>query len=219
MIPGGSSGAFRHDDKKWKLRVKHYKTLLPVLASDEIQNVMGMNTVSAGFAAAPIDDPLWVMNVVSSYSAISLDVVFDRGLIGTYHDWCEAFSTYPRTYDLLHLDGLFTAESHRCDMEYVLLEMDLILRLNGGREYGVVMPQGLEIALHCVLEGLTKSLKIWSTCAFGHTAASIHSCYPRRFLACVSSCIQYQHNFLVSVRGLKSLTLEKPSLGIKVCKS
>ena len=26
---------------------------------------------------------------------------------------CEAFSTYPRTYDLLHLDGLFTAESHR----------------------------------------------------------------------------------------------------------
>lgn len=26
---------------------------------------------------------------------------------------CEAFSTYPRTYDLLHADGLFTAESHR----------------------------------------------------------------------------------------------------------
>lgn len=26
---------------------------------------------------------------------------------------CEAFSTYPRTYDLLHLDGLFTAEGHR----------------------------------------------------------------------------------------------------------
>lgn len=27
---------------------------------------------------------------------------------------CEAFSTYPRTYDLLHLDGLFAAENHRC---------------------------------------------------------------------------------------------------------
>jgi len=26
---------------------------------------------------------------------------------------CEAFSTYPRTYDLLHADGFFTAESHR----------------------------------------------------------------------------------------------------------
>ncbi|PKH89675.1 hypothetical protein CRG98_049880, partial [Punica granatum] len=44
---------------------------------------------------------------------------------------CEAFSTYPRTYDLLHLDGLFTAESHRCDMRYVLLEMDRILRPSG----------------------------------------------------------------------------------------
>ncbi|KAG6782575.1 hypothetical protein POTOM_011985 [Populus tomentosa] len=44
---------------------------------------------------------------------------------------CEAFSTYPRTYDLLHLDGLFTAESHRCDMKYVLLEMDRILRPAG----------------------------------------------------------------------------------------
>lgn len=26
---------------------------------------------------------------------------------------CEAFSTYPRTYDLLHVDSLFTSESHR----------------------------------------------------------------------------------------------------------
>ncbi|KAK6934883.1 putative S-adenosyl-L-methionine-dependent methyltransferase [Dillenia turbinata] len=44
---------------------------------------------------------------------------------------CEAFSTYPRTYDLLHVDGLFSAESQRCDMKYVLLEMDRILRPNG----------------------------------------------------------------------------------------
>jgi len=28
-------------------------------------------------------------------------------------DRCEAFSTYPRTYDLLHLDSLFSAESQR----------------------------------------------------------------------------------------------------------
>ncbi|CAM8982964.1 unnamed protein product [Rhodiola kirilowii] len=70
------------------------------------------------------------MNVVSSYGTNSLPGVYDRGLIGVYHDWCEAFSTYPRTYDLLHLDGLFTAESQRCDMKYVLLEMDRILRPN-----------------------------------------------------------------------------------------
>lgn len=30
-----------------------------------------------------------------------------------YCDRCEAFSTYPRTYDWIHVAGLFTAESHR----------------------------------------------------------------------------------------------------------
>lgn len=136
----GTGSSFKRDDSKWKTRVKHYKKLLPALGTDEIRNVMDMNTAYGGFAAAVIDDPLWVMNVVSSYSANSLPVVYDRGLIGTHHDWyatntflslgsllyrihayafdcficrCEAFSTYPRTYDLLHLDGLFTAESHR----------------------------------------------------------------------------------------------------------
>ncbi|MQM16501.1 hypothetical protein Taro_049459 [Colocasia esculenta] len=131
MVPSGNAGAFKHDNSKWKARVKHYKTLLPVLGTDKIRNVMDMNTLYGGLAAALIDSPLWVMNVVSSYGAHSLGAIYDRGLIGTYHDWCEAFSTYPRTYDLLHLDGLFTAESHRCEMKYVLLEMDRILRPSG----------------------------------------------------------------------------------------
>ncbi|XP_062073355.1 probable methyltransferase PMT21 [Humulus lupulus] len=130
-IHGGSASTFKHDDDKWRVRANHYKKLLSAIGTDKIRNVMDMNTVYGGFAAAVIDDPLWVMNVVSSYAANTLAVVFDRGLIGTYHDWCEAFSTYPRTYDLLHLDALFTAESHRCDMKYVLLEMDRILRPNG----------------------------------------------------------------------------------------
>ncbi|KAL1809113.1 hypothetical protein ACET3Z_026103 [Daucus carota] len=126
-----NENTFHHDDSKWKKRVKHYKQLLPAIGTDEIRNVIDMNTIYGGLAAALIDDPLWVMNVVSSYAKNTLAVVFDRGLIGTYHDWCEAFSTYPRTYDLLHADGLFTSESHRCDMKYVLLEMDRILRPNG----------------------------------------------------------------------------------------
>ncbi|PKA45973.1 putative methyltransferase PMT21 [Apostasia shenzhenica] len=131
MIPGGNSDMFRHDQSKWKVRVKHYKKLLPALESDKIRNVMDMNTLYGGFATALIKSPLWVMNVVSPYGPNSLGVIYDRGLIGTYHDWCEPFSTYPRTYDLLHLDGLFTAESHRCEMKYVLLEMDRILRPSG----------------------------------------------------------------------------------------
>lgn len=130
-IQGRSASAFKHDDSKWKVRAKHYKKVLPALGTDKIRNVMDMYNVYGGFAATLIDDPLWVMNVVSSYGANTLAIVYDRGLIGTYHDWCEAFSTYPRTYDLLHLDGLFTAESHRCDMKFVLLEMDRILRPNG----------------------------------------------------------------------------------------
>ncbi|KAI3961539.1 hypothetical protein MKX01_001275 [Papaver californicum] len=130
-VRGGSASAFKGDESKWKVRVKHYKKLLPALGTDKIRNVMDMNTVYGGFAAELVEDPLWVMNVVSSYSENTLAVVFDRGLIGTYHDWCEAFSTYPRTYDLLHLDSLFTAESQRCDMKYVLLEMDRIVRPGG----------------------------------------------------------------------------------------
>ncbi|KAK6947316.1 putative S-adenosyl-L-methionine-dependent methyltransferase [Dillenia turbinata] len=130
-IHGGSASSFKHDNGKWKVRAKHYKKLVPALGTDKIRNVMDMNTVYGGFAASLIDDPVWVMNVVSSYAPNTLPVVYDRGLIGTVHDWCEAFSTYPRTYDLLHVDGLFSSESQRCDMKYVLLEMDRILRPNG----------------------------------------------------------------------------------------
>ncbi|KAL2348817.1 hypothetical protein Fmac_002817 [Flemingia macrophylla] len=127
-VRGTTTSTFSHDSGKWTKRIQHYKKLLPDIGTDKIRNVMDMNTAYGGFAAALINDPLWVMNVVSSYSPNTLPVVFDRGLIGTLHDWCEAFSTYPRTYDLLHLDGLFSAESHRCEMKYVLLEMDRILR-------------------------------------------------------------------------------------------
>ncbi|GAA0152066.1 methyltransferase [Lithospermum erythrorhizon] len=131
QIRGGSDGAFKNDNSAWKVRIKHYKKLVPAIGTDKIRNVMDMNTLYGGFAAALVEAPLWVMNVVSSYAPNTLPVVYDRGLIGTYHDWCEAFSTYPRTYDLLHVDGLFSSESHRCEMKYVLLEMDRILRPNG----------------------------------------------------------------------------------------
>lgn len=86
-VRGGSDGSFKHDDSKWKVRAKHYKKLLPAIGTDKIRNVMDMNTLYGGFAASVIDAPLWVMNVVSSYAENTLAVVYDRGLIGTYHDW------------------------------------------------------------------------------------------------------------------------------------
>lgn len=86
-VHGGSASTFKHDDSKWKVRAKYYKKLVPAIGTNKIRNVMDMNTVYGGFAASLIDDPLWVMNVVSSYAANTLAVVYDRGLIGTYHDW------------------------------------------------------------------------------------------------------------------------------------
>jgi len=44
---------------------------------------------------------------------------------------CEPFSTYPRTYDLLHADHLFThykIYGEGCLLEDIMLEMDRIIR-------------------------------------------------------------------------------------------
>lgn len=102
-VRGNSDGSFKHDDSKWKTRVKHYKKLLPALGTDKIRNVMDMNTLFGGLAAATIDDPLWVMNVVSSYASNTLAVVYDRGLIGTYHDWYHPiFTVYTHIYMYRH---------------------------------------------------------------------------------------------------------------------
>uniref|UniRef100_M8AXX8 Methyltransferase n=1 Tax=Aegilops tauschii TaxID=37682 RepID=M8AXX8_AEGTA len=54
-----------------------------------------------------------------------------RGMFGIYHDWCESFSTYPRSYDLLHADHLFSKLKARCKVLPVLVEVDRILRPNG----------------------------------------------------------------------------------------
>ena len=61
---------------------------------------------SRRFSGALESSPLqvWTMNVVPTIAPNTLPVIFDRGLLGVYHDWCESFNTYPRTYDLLHAD-------------------------------------------------------------------------------------------------------------------
>ena len=47
-------------------------------------------------------------------------------------DRCEAFSTYPRTYDLLHAWTVFSdIEQNGCSAEDLLIEMDRILRPTG----------------------------------------------------------------------------------------
>nr|VDC89791.1 unnamed protein product [Brassica oleracea] len=102
----------------------------------KLRNVMDMKAGFGGFAAALNDHKLdcWVLNVVPISGPNTLPVIYDRGLLGVMHDWCEAFDTYPRTYDFLHASGLFSVERKRCEMSTILLEMDRILR-PGGRAY------------------------------------------------------------------------------------
>ncbi|KAH9309304.1 hypothetical protein KI387_037215, partial [Taxus chinensis] len=96
-----------------------------------IRNVMDMKSGYGGFAAALVDKPVWIMNVVPTDGADTLPVIFDRGFVGVYHDWCESFNTYPRSYDLLHADHLLNKLTLRCNLVDIILEMDRILRPQG----------------------------------------------------------------------------------------
>ncbi|PIA60471.1 hypothetical protein AQUCO_00300166v1 [Aquilegia coerulea] len=126
---------FKAESKYWKeiltryIRVYRWKKL-------KFRNVMDMRAGFGGFAAALVDLQIdcWVMNVVPISGHNTLPVIFDRGLIGVMHDWCEPFDTYPRTYDLLHAAGLLSVERKRCNISTIMLEMDRILR-PGGRAY------------------------------------------------------------------------------------
>uniref|UniRef100_A0A2P2L921 Methyltransferase n=1 Tax=Rhizophora mucronata TaxID=61149 RepID=A0A2P2L921_RHIMU len=99
-----------------------------------IRNVMDMNAHYGGLNAAFLEEKksVWVMNVVPINSHNTLPVIFDRGFAGVLHDWCEPFPTYPRTYDMLHANGLLSQlSSERCGMMDLILEMDRILRPEG----------------------------------------------------------------------------------------
>ncbi|WMV46600.1 hypothetical protein MTR67_039985, partial [Solanum verrucosum] len=75
--------------------------------------------------------PIWVMNVVPVTMNNTLSAIYDRGLIGTFHDWCDPFPTYPRSYDLLHANNLLLTIKVVMKvvlLEDIMLEMDHILR-------------------------------------------------------------------------------------------
>lgn len=132
-VNGVTPEMFQQDIELWKRRVSYYKTVNNQLGqSGRYRNLLDMNANLGGFAAALVDDPLWVMNVVPVEAKVNtLGVVYERGLIGTYQSWCEAMSTYPRTYDLIHANSIFTLYKDRCEMDDILLEMDRILRPEG----------------------------------------------------------------------------------------
>lgn len=155
------------EQNAWKKRVEVYVQKLreaKQMEDDSFRNVMDMNANFGGFAAALHDAqlPVWVMNVVPNSGPSTLKIVYDRGFIGSYHDWyeplfvvtyycciyesflmlilncffwncrCDSYSTYPRTYDLLHAWSVFSDVYNRdCSPTDLLLEMDRLLRPKG----------------------------------------------------------------------------------------
>ncbi|KAK8572289.1 hypothetical protein V6N12_028344 [Hibiscus sabdariffa] len=122
---------FTADYNHWKTVVS--RSYLNGMGIDwsSVRNVMDMKAVYGGFAAALKDLKVWVMNVVPIDSPDTLPVIYERGLFGIHHDWCESFNTYPRTYDVLHADHLFSSIQKRCKLVTVIAEVDRILRPEG----------------------------------------------------------------------------------------
>ncbi|KAF8412319.1 hypothetical protein HHK36_000280 [Tetracentron sinense] len=162
-VEGITAEIFREDTKLWKRRLAYYKVANNQLRQrGRYRNLLDMNSYLGGFAAALIDDPVWVMNVVPTEVKINtLGVIYERGLIGTYQNWCEAMSTYPRTYDLLHANSIFSLYSGRCEMEDILLEMDRILRPEGS----VIFRDNVDVLVK--IKSITGRLK-WDTQIVNH---------------------------------------------------
>lgn len=122
---------FTSDYEHWKTVVSSSYLKGMGIKWSSVRNVMDMKAVYGGFAAALKDLKVWVMNVVPINSPDTLPIIFERGLFGIYHDWCESFSTYPRSYDLVHADHLFSDLKKRCQLTAVIAEVDRILRPEG----------------------------------------------------------------------------------------
>ncbi|XP_016166513.1 probable methyltransferase PMT10 isoform X2 [Arachis ipaensis] len=125
---------FHAESKYWNEIIDSYVRAF-LWKEYNLRNVMDMRAGFGGFAAALHDLQIdcWVINVVPVNGFNTLPILYDRGLIGVMHDWCEPFDTYPRTYDLLHASGLFSIEKNRkkCNMSTIMLEMDRMLRPGG----------------------------------------------------------------------------------------
>ncbi|XP_062075059.1 probable methyltransferase PMT15 [Humulus lupulus] len=134
-VKGVTAEIFQQDRKVWQKRLSYYKSINRKLGQPgRYRNLLDMNAYLGGFSSALADLPVWVMNVVpvNVPKVNTLGIIYERGLIGTYQNWCEAMSTYPRTYDLIHADSVFSLYKDRCKMEDIVLEMDRILRPEGG---------------------------------------------------------------------------------------
>ncbi|KAJ7958995.1 S-adenosyl-L-methionine-dependent methyltransferases superfamily protein [Quillaja saponaria] len=143
---------FTEDSENWRTAVRNYWSLMsPLIFSDHpkrpgdedpsppynmLRNVLDMNAHFGGFSSALLEagKSVWVMNVVPTSGTNYLPMILDRGFVGVLHDWCDAFPTYPRTYDLVHAGGLLSLEAgqqRRCTTLDLFTEIDRLLRPEG----------------------------------------------------------------------------------------
>lgn len=94
MLPGITAEIFLRETALWERRVSYYKTVNNQLGlAGRYRNLLDMNAYLGGFAAALVQDPVWVMNVVPVEAKVNtLGAIYERGLIGTYHSW-QVFSS------------------------------------------------------------------------------------------------------------------------------
>ncbi|KAI3777547.1 hypothetical protein L1987_47347 [Smallanthus sonchifolius] len=136
-IPGISAELFLEDNKLWQKHLNAYKRVNKIIDSGSYRNIMDMNAGLGSFAAA-IDSPKsWDTRALSVKGVGKITSVpqIKKCKKDSSADMCEAFSTYPRTYDLIHANGLFSLykdkRACRCSYEDILIEMDRILRPEG----------------------------------------------------------------------------------------
>lgn len=87
LVPEVTVELYHKDNKLWNNRLDTYKRIKQLLGSTRYRNIMDMNAGLGGFAAALNSPKSWVMNVVPTIAPNTLGVIYERGLIGIYHDW------------------------------------------------------------------------------------------------------------------------------------
>lgn len=91
---------------------------------------------------------------------------------------CEPFSTYPRSYDLLHANHLFSHNINHeegCLLEDIMLEMDRIIRPQASNFESLDSPFSLDVRrkkwnfeLHIILYHQLMCMLLYIDCRFIH---------------------------------------------------
>lgn len=119
-VSGVTTESYHEDNKQWKKHVIVYERINRLIGTTRYRNIMDMNAGLGGFAAALESPKSWVMNVVPTIAENTLGAIYERGLIGIYHDWYD-----PSNVPLLSLSntGLI--------VYYVIISFDcLVVHLN-----------------------------------------------------------------------------------------